>query len=50
MDEKEPYPALLGIDWACENNVIFNLMHRKMSFEIKDLRVLTPSFRPTKGE
>jgi len=25
MDEKEPYPALLGIDWALKKNDIFIL-------------------------
>jgi hypothetical protein len=25
MDESDPYPALLEIDWAFENNVVLNL-------------------------
>jgi hypothetical protein len=25
MDDYDPYPALLGIDWAFDNNVVLNL-------------------------
>jgi hypothetical protein len=25
MDDSNPYPALLGIDWAFDNNVILNM-------------------------
>jgi hypothetical protein len=28
MDESDPYPALLGIDWAFDNNVVLNLKKR----------------------
>jgi hypothetical protein len=37
MDESDPYPALLGIDWAFDNNVVLNLKKRKMSFETDTL-------------
>jgi hypothetical protein len=25
MDDSDPYPTLLGIDWAFDNNVVLNL-------------------------
>jgi hypothetical protein len=25
MDDSNPYPTLLGLDWAFENNVVLNL-------------------------
>jgi hypothetical protein len=28
MDDFDPYPALLGIDWAFDNNVVLNLKKR----------------------
>ena len=28
LDVSYPYPSLLGIDWAFENNVILNLKRR----------------------
>jgi hypothetical protein len=34
MDDSDPYPALLGIDKAFDNNAMLNLKKRKMSFEI----------------
>jgi hypothetical protein len=42
MDESDPYPALLGIDWAFENNVVLNLKKRQMSFETDTLCVVMP--------
>jgi hypothetical protein len=33
MDDFDPYPSLLGIDWAFDNNVVLNLKKRHMSFE-----------------
>jgi hypothetical protein len=42
MDESDPYPALLGIDWAFDNNVVLNLKKRQMSFETDTLHVVTP--------
>jgi hypothetical protein len=37
MDDSDPYPALLGIDWAFDNNVVLNLKKRQMSFETDTL-------------
>jgi hypothetical protein len=42
MDDSDPYPALLGIDWAFENNVVLNLKKRQMSFEMDTLHMIAP--------
>ena len=42
MDDTNPYPVLLGIDWAMDMNGVINLKRRKMIFETKSLRVLVP--------
>lgn len=33
VDDSNPYPALLGIEWALNNNAIINLMKIQMSFD-----------------
>jgi hypothetical protein len=33
MGEKDPYPTLLGIDWAYENYVVIDLKKETMTFE-----------------
>ena len=38
----DPYPSLLGIDWAFDNLSIPNLKKRKMSFKSEDIRVIIP--------
>jgi hypothetical protein len=42
MDESDPYPALLGIDWAFDNNVVLNLKKRQMSFKTDTLHLVMP--------
>jgi hypothetical protein len=42
MDESDPYPALLGINWAFDNNVVLNLKKSQMSFETDTMRVVAP--------
>ena len=42
VDDNNPYPTLLGIDWATNMNGVINLKKRKMSFEKKSLRVVVP--------
>ena len=42
VDESNPYPTLLGIDWAIDMNRAINLKKWTMSFEIKPLRVVVP--------
>ena len=40
MDDSNPYPALLGIDYAIDMNGFINLKKRTMSFERESLRVV----------
>jgi hypothetical protein len=42
MDDSDPYPGLLGIDWAFDNNAVINLKKRHMSFETYTLCIITP--------
>ena len=49
IDDSNPYPALLGIEWAMENAAVINLKKRQMVFEGKDFRVILP-LDPSQGE
>ena len=49
IDDSNPYPALLGIEWAMENAAVINLKKRQMNFEGKGLRVIIP-LDPSQGE
>lgn len=42
VDDNNPYPALLGIDWAIDMNGVINLNKKMMSFEMKLLCVVVP--------
>lgn len=42
VDDSNPYPALLGIDWDFEMDAVINLKKQKMMFERKALRVVVP--------
>jgi hypothetical protein len=42
VDGTTPYPTLLGLDWAFDNQTIINLKTRKMRFESGDYRVIAP--------
>jgi hypothetical protein len=42
VDESIPFPTLLGIDWAFDNQAIINLKTRKMIFEVGKFRVVAP--------
>ena len=42
VDDTNPYPALLGIDWAIENQTIINFTKRILSFEDNEMRVVSP--------
>ena len=42
VDDMNPYPALLGIDWAIENQTIINFKKRILSFEDEEMRVVSP--------
>jgi hypothetical protein len=49
VDDTTPYPMLLGLDWAFNNQAIINLKTRKMTFELRDYRVIAP-LNPSEGE
>lgn len=40
VDDNNPYPALLGIDWEFDMNMSINPKKRSMTFEKKELRVI----------
>ena len=42
VDDNNPYPTLLGIDWGTEMNGVINLRKRKMIFEKKSLCIVVP--------
>lgn len=42
VNDNNPYPALLGIDWVTNMNGLINLKKRKMIIEKKSLRVVVP--------
>ena len=42
VDDINPYPPLLGIDWATDMNDVINLKKRKMIFEKKSLCIIVP--------
>lgn len=48
VDESNPYPTLLGLDWEFDNMAIINLKKRKMIFEINNMRVIVP-LDPSEG-
>ena len=42
VDDINPYLALLGIDWAIDNQKIINFKKRILSFEDEEMRVVSP--------
>jgi len=42
VDDTNPYPALIGIDWAIDNQTIINFKKRILSFEDEEMRVVSP--------
>jgi len=42
VDDRNPYPVLLGIDWATDMNGVINLKKHKIIFEKKSLRIVVP--------
>ena len=42
MGDKDPYPALLKIDWAYDNYAIIDLKRETMTFEADGIKVLQP--------
>jgi hypothetical protein len=49
VDDTTPYPTLLGLGWAFDNQAIINLKNRKMTFESGEYRVIAP-LDPSEGE
>ena len=49
IDDSNPYPSLLGIEWEIDNDAVINLKKRQMNFEGKGLRVIVP-LDPSQGE
>ena len=42
VDDTNPYPTLLGIYWAIDNQTIINFKKRILSFEDNEMRVVSP--------
>jgi hypothetical protein len=42
VGDKDPYPALLGIDWAYDNYVVIELKKDTMTFEDDGIKVVQP--------
>ena len=49
VDDTNPYPTLLGIDWAINNQTIINFKKRIIAFEDEEMRVVSP-IDPFKGQ
>jgi len=42
VDENQPYPVLMGLKWAFDNQAIINLKRREMIFEVGGLKFTAP--------
>ena len=42
INDTNPYPTFLGIDWAIDNQTIINFKKRILSFEDNEMRVVSP--------
>ena len=42
VDDTNPYSALLGIDWAKDNQTIITFKKMILSFEYSEIRVVAP--------
>jgi hypothetical protein len=45
MDDSQPYPTIMGLEWAFDNQENINMRRREMIFEAGDLKVTMPLFR-----
>jgi hypothetical protein len=58
VDDNQPYPTLMGLEWAFDNQAIINMKRREMIFEVGELKVIAPLdpkegrryIEPTKGD
>ena len=48
IDDSNPFPTLLGIDWAFDNLAVTNLNKKHMTFEGHNIRIIAP-LDPSKG-
>jgi hypothetical protein len=42
IDDRNPFPALLGIDWDFDNLTVINLKNKQMTFEGHNIRIIAP--------
>ena len=49
VDDTNPYPTLIGIDWEIDNQTIINFKKRILSFKDSEIRVVAPIY-PLEGE
>jgi hypothetical protein len=49
VDDSQPYPELMGLEWAFDNQEIINLKRREMIFEVGELKITAP-LNPTEGD
>ena len=49
VEDADPYPALLGLDWVIDMGGIINLKKRSLVFENNSTRVIVP-LDPVEGE
>jgi hypothetical protein len=49
VDDSQPYPTLMVLEWDFDNQEIINLKKREMIFEVGDLKVTT-LLNPSKGK
>ena len=49
VDDTNPCPALVGIDWEINNQTIINFKKRILSFEDSEIRVVAP-IDPLEGQ
>lgn len=49
VEDVDPYPTLLGLDWAIDMGGIINLKKQRMVFEREGTRVIIP-LDPAEGE
>ena len=45
LDDSNPYPTLLGLNWEIDSMAIINLKKRKIIFESDNMRVIVPLAR-----
>jgi hypothetical protein len=49
VDDIQPYPTIMGLEWDFDNQAIIKLKRREMIFEVGDLKVTTP-LDPSEGK